>query len=103
MSRACAAPISTSVIGPYVREANEGTTSWITRVRVLGSKWDRILLGVRVRVRLSSQQDCISLALRAPLRDAPLRDVCERGDLSEFLAARTCASCWLDKGLEGSY
>ena len=23
--------------------------------------------------------------------------VCERGDLSEFLAARTCASCWLDK------
>ena len=30
-----------------------------------------------------------SLALRAPLR--------ERGDLSEFLAARTCASCWLDK------
>ena len=26
-----------------------------------------------------------------------IRDVCERGDLSEFLAARTCASCWLDK------
>ena len=23
--------------------------------------------------------------------------LCERGDLSEFLAARTCASCWLDK------
>ena len=41
---------------------------------------------------LSSQQDCISLALRAPLRDATY----ERGDLSEFLAARTCASCWLD-------
>ena len=39
----------------------------------------------------SSQQDCISLALRAPLRPGT------RGDLSEFLAARTCASCWLDK------
>ena len=39
----------------------------------------------------------ISLALRAPLRDATY-EVCERGDLSEFLAARTCASCWLDKG-----
>ena len=25
------------------------------------------------------------------------RYMCERGDLSEFLAARTCASCWLDK------
>ena len=24
---------------------------------------------------------------------------CERGDLSEFLAARTCASCWLDNCL----
>ena len=30
MSRACAAPISTSVIGRYVREANERTTNWIT-------------------------------------------------------------------------
>ena len=27
MSRACAAPISTSVLGRYVREANERTTS----------------------------------------------------------------------------
>ena len=26
------------------------------------------------------------------------RYMCERGDLSEFLAARTCASCWLDNG-----
>ena len=25
------------------------------------------------------------------------RYMCERGDLSEFLAARTCASCWFDK------
>ena len=25
--------------------------------------------------------------------------VCERGDLSEFLTARTCASCWLDCAL----
>ena len=71
---------------------------------------------------LSSQQDCISLALRAPLRDATgyharmarraqhlrcsLSERSERGDnkldnatgdLSEYLAARTCASCWLDK------
>ena len=31
------------------------------------------------------------------LRDAMcVSYVCERGDLSEFLAARTCASCWLD-------
>ena len=32
------------------------------------------------QTRLSSQQDCISLALRSPLRDATY--VCERGDLS---------------------
>ena len=25
------------------------------------------------------------------------RYMCERGDLSEFLAARTCTSCWIDK------
>ena len=40
---------------------------------------------------LSSQQDCISLALRAPWRD-----VCERGVLSEYPAARARASYWFD-------
>ena len=39
MSRACAAPISTSVIGPYVREANEGTTSWISASYVCMYVW----------------------------------------------------------------
>ena len=42
---------------------------------------------------LSSQQDCISLALRAPY--GTLHS--ERGVLSEFRAARTCASYWFDK------
>ena len=50
----------------------------------------------RGRVRAAYNMN-ISLALRAPLRDATY-EVCERGDLSEFLAARTCASCWVDKG-----
>ena len=48
---------------------------------------------------LSSQQDYmyiyISLALRAPWRDATY--TCERGVLSEYPAARARASYWLDK------
>ena len=44
MSRACAAPISTSVIGPYVREANEGTTSWITKMPRIDGRMDDIRL-----------------------------------------------------------
>ena len=62
---------------------------------------------------LSSQQDCISLALRGARALGPtgryihlrtlhtgryiLTYVCERGVLSEFRAARTCASYWFDK------
>ena len=48
-------------------------------------------------VSLSSQQDCISLALRAPWRDATLHTlhtcVSEAFDLSEYSAARARASC----------
>ena len=41
----------------FAREAapkEKGAITWaqVLRVRVLGSKWDRILLGVRVRVRV---------------------------------------------------
>ena len=44
-------------------------------------------------VSLSSQQDCISLALRAPYGTLHTRGV-----LSEFRAARTCASYCFDNG-----
>ena len=43
---------------------------------------------------LSSQQACISLALRAPYGTLH-----RRGVLSEFRAARTCASYWFDKAM----
>ena len=48
----------------------------------------------RARPHLSSQQDCISLELRALWRDA----TCERGVLSEYPAARARASYWFDNG-----
>ena len=71
------------------------TSKTCVRGRLLSSQQDCISLALR----LSSQQDCISLALRAPWRDATVceRGVCERGVLSEYPAARARASYWFDK------
>ena len=49
-------------------------------------KWKRGTEPHTRTARLSSQQDCISLALRAPY--GTLRDVCERGVLSSGDGAR---------------
>ena len=58
------------------------------------------------RRALSSQQACISLALRAPYGRACVSEAScpnfERGVLSEFRAARTCASYWFDKSRAAS-
>ena len=67
------------------------TCSCIAR-RCLAYRAQRGPLGV-----LSRRQDCISLALRAR------PTVYGRGVLSEFRAARTCASYWFDNGIPGSF
>ena len=76
----------------YVREAKEWTTGWITRAlrfvglqpTVIASRAPHLLLEQSVMNRG---------------RASPVNLRCERGVLSKFRAARTCASYWFDNQL----
>ena len=83
---------------PSTRDAELSAMSTIMnniRSMFMARPWVTVVKPVRRTLMcLSSQQDCISLALRAPWRDATY--VCERGVLSEYPAARARASYWFD-------
>ena len=130
-ARAAASQLNSATLWPRAARAKgpgQGKVRNITfggRASVKSREGAACAPGVQAAT-LPSQQDCISLALRAPLRErcrfttyrhrfaraapaprakrndsknrgraSPVKR--ERGDLSGFLAARTCASCWLDK------
>ena len=73
-------PVARSIFdAPYVREANEGTTSWIRPGKLRAAANSPPMTYVVKPARLHFARTARALTAYG--------SVCERGDLSEFLAA----------------